>query len=428
MLSLQFLSQFVGCWYSPCSTSLQNYTSTLKVHPPPPSRAVGGPRAVPALRGWRGHEVGDAVPGRYQEPLLEAWSAPALSTHYQRWKSSHDRHCDCKAWRLSPWQIAPRLWPPFSAVAIGDLNWIRSKKPQEFHGVLERCPLPDSVASICGRRSCPFFVETGSVSFGTSAGVATLRRAEPRKRGGFRGGSRKTMENWFYDVAKKCNRCHSLNYIKFKDMFRPRMIFRPWFRWFVAWVLRCSMWSLSHWMEWRPAFQWRRRWVHMVMFFWPMKWTVSLWTWSMGLLFESSPGPQRSKAFDLSFWNQFAIECKGMQRNAKSIKGRCVFEMFWDVLRFQVWLALEMWNGLARSLLPATCLNTAVPCWAPQSIVALSENVSGEEAEGPWQRGIAYKGFSPMVKDSLDMFWLLSIGFRTVWRILTAVRIWKALT
>ena len=24
---------------------------------------------------------------------------------------------------------------------------------------------------------------------------------------------------------------------------------------------------------------------------------------------------------------------------------------------------------------------------------------SREEAEGPWQRGIAYKGFSPMVKD-----------------------------
>ena len=25
---------------------------------------------------------------------------------------------------------------------------------------------------------------------------------------------------------------------------------------------------------------------------------------------------------------------------------------------------------------------------------------SREEAEGPWQRGIAYKGFSPMVKES----------------------------
>jgi hypothetical protein len=55
----------------------------------------------------------------------------------------------------------------------------------------------------------------------------------------------------------------------------------------------------------------------------------------------------------------------------------------------------------------------------------------GEEAEGPWQRGIAYKGFSPMVKDDSHIInpWLwTALGHGPHVRYVEYVRIWKAST
>ena len=51
-----------------------------------------------------------------------------------------------------------RWWPPFSVVAIDDQNWIRLRKPLEFHGALERCQRPNLAEFICGRLVLFFFV------------------------------------------------------------------------------------------------------------------------------------------------------------------------------------------------------------------------------------------------------------------------------
>ena len=118
----------------------------------------------------------------------------------------------------------------------------------------------------------------------------------------------------------------------------------------------------------RLAFLLRRLWAPTVMFFWPTKWTMNLWTWSMGLRFESSQGPHKKSCqwcgrrwwSDRDFWCLICLICLMTCQIADcsdmfisnwylSCESECIL-----LPRFQVWSVWEMWNGLARSRLPDT--------------------------------------------------------------------------
>ena len=59
-----------------------------------------------------------------------------------------------------------------------------------------------------------------------------------------------------------------------------------------------------------------------------------------------------------------------------------------------------------------------MPCW--RAVV-----VAGEEAEGPWQRGMAYKGFSPSAKSiaGLDVEAIPSLQEQPVQSAIVAPRV-----
>ena len=134
--------------------------------------------------------------------------------------------------------------------------------------------------------------------------------------------------------------------------------------------------------------------------------------------------------------------------------GRCEkCEMAWPDHGFQTlagarevhqhWLGLLGWkkNGPKNALHQIHEPSTASTCWfctgnlfLNSLKVALKLSLfvfPGEEAEGPWQRGIAYKGFSPMVKDDSHIInpWLwTALGHGPHVRYAEYVRIWKAST
>ena len=68
-----FMFLWLSCLFHHVSSNLHRLHT--EVHPSSPPRALHRPPAVPALRGRCGDEVGDALPGRHQEPFPEAGSA-----------------------------------------------------------------------------------------------------------------------------------------------------------------------------------------------------------------------------------------------------------------------------------------------------------------------------------------------------------------